>query len=409
MSDSGNLLHNLLLFGRLLRRLGLDVNPGRMIDLASALGHIEVGRRSDVYHAMRSLLVHRCEDFAAFDAAFEAFWRKPREGRTTVELRAFGEHGRVRRPGLAPPSLAEAPATLVADGPEAASGEEPSTPAPTLTYSAREALRHKDFAELTGPEMDEVRRAIAAMVWSPGERRTRRQRPGAGPRVDMRRTLRRSLRHGGEVLRWERREPRSRPRKLVVLADISGSMERYTRLLLLFVHALAAGLDQGVEAFVFGTRLTRITRPIRRRDVDAALTEVARAVPDWSGGTRIGDSLREFNFRWARRVLRSGSVVLLISDGWDCGDPDLLRREVARLQRSCHRLIWLNPLLGSPEYEPLTRGMAAALPHADDFLPVHSLASLEQLAEKLGSVGPARPRRAQRPARGPRALRSLHA
>ena len=409
MSDSGHLLHNLLLFGRLLRELGLDVNPGRMIDLVSALGHIEVGRRADVYHAMRSLLVHRREDFALFDAAFDAFWRKPRQGRTTLDLRALGERRRFRRPEFAAPPLGDVPATPVAEPSDPTAAEDPPTLAPTLTYSAREALRHKDFAELTGAEMDEVRQAIARMAWSPGERRTRRQRPGAGPRLDLRRTLRRSLRHGGEVLRWERREPRWRPRRLLVLADISGSMERYTRLLLLFVRSLAEGLDHGVECFVFGTRLTRITRPIQGRDVDAAMAEVARAVPDWSGGTRIGESLREFNFRWSRRVLRSGSVVLLISDGWDCGDPELLRLEVARLQRSCHRLIWLNPLLGSPDYEPLTRGMVAALPHADDFLPVHSLASLEQLAHRLEALGAARPRRAQRPSRGPGAGRSLHA
>ncbi len=388
---SGHLLHNLLLFGRLLRGLGLDVNPGRMMDLVSALGHIEIGRKGDFYHAVRSLLVHRRDDLALFDTAFETFWRKPRAGWTTLDLQALGERRRPRRPTLAPPLPAAARAAN-----DAPADDGPPIVAATLTYSAREALRHKDFAELTAEELEEVRRVIAQMAWSPGRRRTRRWRPGAGPAADLRRTLRRSFRHGGEVLHWERLEPRFRPRPLVILADISGSMERYTRILLLFAHTLAEGLERGVEAFLFGTRLTRITRQIRGRDLDAALAETARAVPDWSGGTRIGEALREFNLRWARRVLRSGAVVLLISDGWDCGDPEMLRREVARLQRTCHRLIWLNPLLGSPDYEPLTRGMTTALPFTDDFLPVHDLASLEQLATRLQTLGSARPSRPQR-------------
>jgi uncharacterized protein with von Willebrand factor type A (vWA) domain len=224
---------------------------------------------------------------------------------------------------------------------------------------------------------------IAALVWQLGERKTRRGEPGRSRLLDLRRTIRRSLKTGGEVLDWARRAPKRKPRPLVILADISGSMERYTRLLLHFIYSVTAGLDQPVEAFVFSTRLTRITRELRGRDVDRALREVSRAVSDWSGGTRIGAALKAFNFEWGRRVLGRGAIVLLISDGWDRGDVDLLKREMARLQRSCHRLIWLNPLLGSPAYEPLTRGMQAALPYIDDFLPVHNLASLEDLAERL--------------------------
>jgi uncharacterized protein with von Willebrand factor type A (vWA) domain len=214
--------------------------------------------------------------------------------------------------------------------------------------------------------------------------------------VDLRRTLRRSLRHGGEVLGWARSERKPKPRPLVILADISGSMELYSRLLLLFAYGLAKALEQPVEAFVFGTRLTRITRQLRGCDADGAIREVSRRVPDWSGGTRIGEALRAFNVRWGRRVLGRGCVVLLISDGWDRGEPERLRAEMARLQQSCHRLIWLNPLKGSPGYEPLTRGMQAALPHADDFLPAHSLGSLEALGRKLEALGPQRPPRPQR-------------
>jgi len=192
------------------------------------------------------------------------------------------------------------------------------------------------------------------------------------------------------------REPRTRQRPLVVLCDISGSMERYSRILLQFVHTISDGLHD-VETFVFGTRLTRITRLLREKDIDDAIAAVSKQVIDWSGGTRIGEAIKDFNFLWGRRVLGRGAVVLLISDGWDRGDPQLLSREMSRLQRSCYRLIWLNPLLGSPGYQPLTQGMQAALPNVDDFLPVHNLASLEQLGEKLTSLGGGRPERKQRP------------
>jgi hypothetical protein len=244
-------------------------------------------------------------------------------------------------------------------------------------------LRHKDFADLTSDELAAIKHLMANLVWRLGERRTRRRKPGPGEGVDLRRTLRRSFKYGGEVLEWAHREPKFKPRPLVILADVSGSMERYTRLLLHFLYSLAEGLDQVVETFLFSTRLTRITRQLRGRDVDQALREVSRAVSDWSGGTRIGEALKTFNFGWGRRVLGRGAVVLLISDGWDCGDVSLLHEEMARLQRNCYRLVWLNPLLGSPGYEPLTRGMQTALPFVDDFLPIHSLSSLEDLAEHL--------------------------
>jgi hypothetical protein len=394
---SGHLLHNLLLFGRLLRGLGLDVDPGRMMDLAAACSHVTIGRKADFYHAAVSLLVHRREDVALFDAAFDVFWRKPSEGWTSMDLRALGERRRFRRPLFAPPSLRAPNAEPMAGSArEGAVSPEPPVVQATLTYSAADVLRHKDFAELTGDELAEVRRLVAGLAWRIQEKRARRFRPGSGPPPDLRRTLRRNLRHGGEALAWAGRERKRKPRPVVVLADISGSMERYTRLLLLFAYGLTGGAAGTVETFVFGTRLTRITRQLRGRDVDRALTEASRAVPDWSGGTRIGDALHAFNFRWGRRVLGGGPVVLLISDGWDRGEPERLREEMARLQRSCHRLIWLNPLLGSPDYEPLARGMRTALPYVDDFLPVHNLASLEQLAAHLAGVEERRRERRQR-------------
>ena len=393
-AGSGHLFHNLVLFGRVLHARGLDVSPGCLIDLVRTLEHVSIGQKDDFYHAVRSLVVRRREDLQVFDEAFAAFWRRPSRSWTDRDLRAMGERRRLRQPSFGPTAPAR---TAIAgqEGPAPAEGEAEPSPA-ALTYSARETLRRKDFADLTEAELAEVQDMIGAMRWRLGRRRTRRQRPGRGRLLDLRRTLRRNLRYGGEPFVLAHRRPKPKPRPLVVLADSSGSMERYTRLLLLFVYGLAEGLDRHIEAFVFATRLTRITRHLRGRDAARALREVSQAVPDWSGGTRIGEALREFNFRWGRRVLGRGAVVVLISDGWDRGEPDTLREEMARLQRSSYRLVWLNPLLGSPGYEPLTRGMQAALPFVDDFLPVHNLASLTDLARRLAELPTTRPARGSR-------------
>ncbi len=377
---TGNLLHNLILFGRLLRALGLDVNPGRMVDLVRALDHVHIGHKADFYFTARSLLVHERDDLPLFDQAFELFWRKPAGQTTWLDLYNFREEE--------PPPLITAPLleNEAAEGDRDGSHEDEGVQKiieVTRTYSQREILRQKDFATLTRTEMDAVRWLMAQVVWDLGMRRTRRMRPGYGRQPDLRRLMRKNLRYGGELLTWPTREPKFKPRPLVIIADISGSMEQYTRLLLHFTYGLAASLTQKVESFVFSTRLTRVTRQLHGRDLDLALSEVAGRVHDWAGGTRIGEALKTFNHEWGRRVLGHGAVVLLISDGWDRGDPDLLRAEIARLHRTCYRLIWLNPLLGSERYEPLTRGMQAALPHLDDFLPVHNLASLEDLALHL--------------------------
>ena len=393
IEDSGHLLHNLLLFGRLLRSLNVDVNPSRMITLVRALEYIEIGHKPDFYYATRCLLVHEKDDLPVFDQAFELFWRRHHE-----QLLPLKKGTLIRSAATEEPQLTPRPAEP--DRPDPQDDQEPlPDDSPLLevnqTYSQRELLRRKDFSEMTAGELEQVKQMMALLLWRLGERRTRRQQPGRGAGIDMRRALRRSLRSGGEIMIWPRRKPKFRPRPLVILADVSGSMERYTRLLLHFIHSLSEGLDRSLEAFVFSTRLTRITRQLRDHDVSKAMNEVSLAVQDWSGGTRMGAAIKEFNYNWARRVLGHGAVVLLISDGWDRGDPQLLAHEIARLQRSCQRLVWLNPLLGLPDYEPLTRGMQAALPYIDDFLPVHNLTSLEQLARHLSQLSQRRPARRQ--------------
>ncbi len=252
-----------------------------------------------------------------------------------------------------------------------------------------ERLRLKDFAELTADERRTVQRLIAEQSFLP-PRRTRRSRADSrAGQLDLGATLRRSLRRGGEPFELLRRRRRERDRPLVVLCDISGSMEAYARLFLPFAYTLRSATDR-LEVFVFATRLTRITRELARRDVDLALRSASARIADWGGGTRIGESLKKFNFEWARRLLGRGAWVMVLSDGWDRGDRELLEREMARLRRSCQRLIWLNPLLGSTGYQPVAGGIRAVLPFVDDFLPVHNLRSLEQLAAILRGAGAAR-------------------
>ena len=375
-----HLFHNLILFGRLLRALGIDVNPGRMVDLVRALDYVEIGKKPDFYFTLRSLLVHEQDEYALFDEAFNRFWRKRTEDDPLYELFQFRpQAGPQEEPIVTAPPLKEPESLgLAEEGDELLEVLEI-----TQTYSSRELLRQKDFADLTQEELQAIKWIMSQMVWDLGMRRTRRLKAGKGMQFDLRRSLRQNLRYGGEILEWPRREAKFKPRPIIILADISGSMERYTRLLLHFIYSMSSSLTQSVESFVFSTKLSRITRQLKHQDIDHAIHEVSSSVHDWSGGTRIGDALKTFNFDWGRRVLGRGAIVLLISDGWDRGDPELLRMEIGRLQRSCYRLVWLNPLLGSERYEPLTRGMQAALPNIDDFLPVHNLSSLEDLATHL--------------------------
>lgn len=374
------LLGNLLRFAQLLRRLGLDVPAGATIQVAAALEHVDLGRRSDVYFTLRALLVHRHTDLPLFDEAFRTFWRRPANPTSTTDLRSMGEKRRV-----GPPER-ELPEPSAARGAEGGEHTEPVARVMPMSYSGREALRTKDFAAFTEDEIREARIMLDRLEWTPDLRRTRRWMAGAVGVPDWRRLLAHNVRFGGEVVVFPRRDRRWRQRPLVILCDVSGSMERYSRMLLHFVHGLTGYLGR-VEAFLFATQLTRITHEMRQRGADQAVAEVVRGLVDWGGGTRIGEALRTFNVEWARRVTGRSPVVLLISDGWDRGEPEALTKEIARLSRGAHRLMWLNPLLGSPGYQPLTRGMLAALPYVDDFLPVHNLASLERLAATLNAAG----------------------
>jgi uncharacterized protein with von Willebrand factor type A (vWA) domain len=251
-----------------------------------------------------------------------------------------------------------------------------------------EAFAHREFDRMSASELRDAERLIDLLRPRLETRLTRRyEHHPHGRRPAPRAMLRRNLATGGDMVEWVWRRRVRRPRTIIVLCDVSGSMERHARLLLRFAQALSRAAGVRTESFVFGTRLTRVTHELRGRDPDLAIRRVSETVTDWSGGTRIGASLRTFNLRWARRVLRSSGVVIVVSDGWDRGDPALVGVETARLQRSCHRLIWLNPLAGGDGYEPLAAGMAAAYPFVDDFLPIHSLASLERLGEVLGGLG----------------------
>ena len=381
--DPTPILHNLVLFGEVLRGLGLDVGSGNMLDLVRAIEFAPMGRKQGFKQAARCILVHRKQDLPLFDEAFDIFWRKPSTGQTTMDLRSMGEQRRFRKPQVGPPPPGRDGEPVMGNEDD---GNEIDRVDLTRTYSVREVLRRKDFSQFTTQEMQDAKYMMAQLSWELGRRRTRRLTTGPGADLDLRATLRRNMQSGGELLNLSRRRPKDRLRPLVLICDISGSMESYTRMLLHFIHSIARDVER-VEAFLFATRLTRITRHLSHKGVDQAVTDVSKSVPDWAGGTRIGEAIKTFNYRWLRRVIKGGPVVLVISDGWDRGEPEMLSQEMSRLQRSCHRLIWLNPLLGSESYQPLTRGMQAALPHVDDFLPVHNFNSLESLGRHLNELG----------------------
>jgi uncharacterized protein with von Willebrand factor type A (vWA) domain len=377
-------LERLIGFGRELRRRGLNVGTGRIVTFcrsAAALGALD---RTDLYWAGRASLISRPEDAPAFDEAFEAWFRQGI--RIELDLPASAaEPGEGARRGPELEGLVVEEERIVAkewhaleEGDEA-EGEA----AIRIVASAVEVLREKSFAELTEPERDRVARLIRRLAVRVPTRRTRRFRPApAGTRFDVKRTLRRSLRTHGEPFHraWRARSTRARP--LVLILDVSGSMAPYARALLQFAFAaMAAG--RRVEVFCFGTRLTRVTRTLRTKDPDRAMHEVGRLVADWEGGTRIGESLKSLLDEWSQRAAIRGAVAVVCSDGLERGDPELMRTQMARLRRLVHRIVWVNPLKGSPRYEPLARGMAAALPSIDVFLPGHNLESLEELSRVL--------------------------
>jgi uncharacterized protein with von Willebrand factor type A (vWA) domain len=380
------LLDNLLAFGRVLRQAGIDVQPGRLLGVVEALRHVDISARDEVYHACRSLLVHRHDQLPIFDLAFDAFWRT----RNLSGVRETARSGEAVRHAASIDQVLSLDASATGMSADDSEGGVPDAETSLRTWSDREGVAQKDFGALTSDEVMDVRQALSQLEWNPGRRRTRRWIRGRGRRVDLRRAIAGSLRTAGEIVTLPGRARRVRPRPLVLLCDVSGSMERYSRMLLHFAHALTLR-HQRVEAFLFSTRLTRITRELRFRRPGEALAAVSAAAADWSGGTRIGEAVREFHRRWGRRALTGGPVVLLISDGWDRGDPDELRAQIARLQRRCHRLIWLNPLIGTTDYAPLTRGLQAALPYVDDFLPSRTLANLVDLARRLNELATGRP------------------
>ena len=375
-----DLLPRLGAFARLLHDAGLEAGPRRLTDAARALGHVDIRNREDFHNSLRSVFVSRKEDIPTFEAAFDIFWSPP-DPRASAGMIP----GRSRPLPLSP-ERARMWADALGLNQSQMNREQESTefPASSSGYSSEELLRHKDFEEMTWEETQQVRRLLEQAPWRVAERRTRRLRPSRSGSLDLRRTSRHAIRSSGELMTLFRRKPRVRRRPLVLICDVSGSMERYSRLLMVFAHAIARRED--LEAFVFSTRLTRITRLLRHRDLDRALDSVSKGVHDFSGGTRIGDALGEFNRRWARRVLGHGAVVIIVSDGWDRGDPAHLTAELIHLRRSAHRLIWLNPLLGTEGYEPLTRGMAAALPLCDDFLAAHNVAALDDLGKLLAGL-----------------------
>ncbi len=404
------LQRRLVEFGRLLWDMGLDVGPGRLLEASETLSLIDVRNREDFYHALKCSLLSRHEQEALFDQAFFYFWQlKHRLGKMGENAIVQSNEKRAGNPLRLPPrerQELEAQAARLTrqllqtqrETGRARTAEEEEKgdkddddEAQGTAYSAIEALRRKDFESYSWEEMQEAKRLMNEMRWNLGERRTRRKAPARkGDYPDLRRIIRRNMKYGGELMELTWRKIRRKPRPLVIICDISGSMSLYSRLLLHFIHTISSGL-QHTEAFVFGTRLTRITRQLRKRDVDDAIRDVSKNVQDWSGGTRIGECLRDFNYHWARRVLGHGAVVLIISDGWDRGEPAVLRAEMDRIQHSSHRLIWLNPLLGAPDYRPVTIGMKTALPFIDDFLSAHNLDSLLELGKVLEQIDDSRP------------------
>jgi uncharacterized protein with von Willebrand factor type A (vWA) domain len=400
--DGRRLLAESVGFGRALRAAGLATDLAAAVDFARALTLVDVGQRDTVRAAGQAVFVRRRDDREVYDRVFARWWRRRQRRRpnttgpavpdTSDEASAEAGDGQAT-PAGEQATLSDDDANMIDGIPlpigsdEDDGGEIDGIIAAPTAYSASELLRHRDFDRMTAAELRDAERLVDLLEPRLEMRRTRRYELHHHGRLLAPRTMmRRNLSTGGQFTEWVWRRPTRRPRQIVVLCDISGSMERHSRLLLRFVQALASASTVKTESFVFGTRLTRVTRLLRDRDRDRALAKIAETVNDWAGGTRIGESFRDFNLHWARRTLRTSGVVIVVSDGWDRGDPALVASETARLRRNCHRLVWLNPLAGTPGYEPLAGGMRAAFPYIDDFLPAGTVASLERLGEILAGV-----------------------
>jgi len=400
--DGRRLLREAVGFGRSLRAVHLAVDLGAAVDFARALTLVDIADREQVRASGEAVFCRRRDDRAIYHPAFDRWWRRrgsrlPDDFAPSTLTREDAAAGEENVPGGAPPEAGQERGAMQPDErgmpipSEGDDGEDESQIEGVIVspdaYSKGEVLRHREFDRMTPAELRDAERLVDLLVPRLERRRTRRyELHSHGRRLAPRAMFRSNLGTGGQLLSWVWRRQVRRPRSLVVLCDISGSMERHSRLLLRFVQALSAASEVRTESFVFGTRLTRVTRLLRDRDRDRALGRVADSVNDWAGGTRIGESFRTFNQQWARRSLRSSGVVIVVSDGWDRGDPALVATETARLRRNCHRLVWLNPLAGTPGYQPLAGGMRAAYPYIDDFLPAGTVASLERLGEILGGV-----------------------
>ena len=370
-ATGGALVKHVVTFGRVLREAGLEVGPGRLTDALRALDSVDLSRQEDVYFSLRQTLVSRHDELALFDRAFMAwFLRAP----VLPPARVANDQQAIQRA-----------TDLLVDRSDP-DGEDGEGDPLELGASGHELLKEKDFADMTPDEFRRVRRLMAALAERRPRRASRRRTPSArGDQLDIRRLIRHSLRTGGDPVDRPLRARKRVPRKLVVLCDVSGSMDAYARALILFLHA-TVGSGPGVEAFAFGTRLSRLTPELGTRDPAAALEKCTEAVTDWGSGTRIGASLKEFNDLYGRRAMSRGAIVVVVSDGWERQDPELVGREMARLARAAYAVVWVNPLKGNPEYQPLAGGMRAALPFVDRFRPGHNLRSLEELATMLAGI-----------------------
>ena len=377
-AGSGRFARNVMHFARALRAAGLPVGPGRVLEALQAVEAVGFGSRQDLYWTLHAVFVNRRDQCELFDQCFHIFWRDPQLLERMMHLLL------PKLEGETPPEGQEEVSRRVAEAleprePGTGEGQEEEPPEVELdavmTWSDRELLQAKDFEQMSAEELAAARREIQRLrlpIMQVATRRFRRDPRGA--RVDMRRTLRQSLRGGGAAIDIARKERSLRHPPLVILCDISGSMGRYSRMLLQFMHAITSDRDR-VHSFLFGTRLTSVTRYLRNRDIDLALEKIGGLVHDWAGGTRIGPCLKEFNRVWSRRVLGQGAVVLLITDGLDRDAGDGLGVDMERLHKSCRRLIWLNPLLRFDAYAPISTGARAMIRHVDDFRTVHNLAA----------------------------------
>lgn len=363
-----DVLETLAAFARTLRAAGVAADPERFQAMVAALAHLDVRRPADVYWAGRLTLCADPADLPRYDRCFAAYFS--------------GESASMRpKP---PPPVVVVRRHLAA---ETADGDDrPGDDNTLATASEIEVLRRRDVARLSAAEREEVNRLLAMLDDVAARRRSRRFVPRHRGRLDQQRTVRSILRRGGEISKLHRRGHRTRPRRVVLIVDVSGSMSPYADVLLRFAHAAVRSAPRTAEVFSVGTRLTRLTRELRGREPDAAMAAASSAIPDWSGGTRLGEELKEFLDRFGQRGMARGAIVVIASDGWERGDATLLGTQMARLRRLAHRVVWANPHKAQPGYEPLTAGMVAVLPHVDDFVAGHSLAALEELAEVIGNA-----------------------